>query len=315
MSARPLRLLVDTDIGTDADDAVCLAYLLHQPACRVEGITTVGRDAADRAAITDALCAHFGHPQIPIAAGAAHALYPTPYWQDHTVNQTSILERWPARRTYQAAQALDLMRRIVDAHPGEVVLLTLGPLTNAALLAAAAPDVAARLKAVVVMGGRFSYDPAKPRTECNVMLDPVAAGAVFAHPFPALRVVSLDTTGPIHLTPDAMERELAAPRLAPVRACARAWVGLKAGRTLGLHDPFTAATLFAPDLCRFERGRVHMRLFEHDLDRGTPLPAGTCTGTTAFTPDPDGPHALARGGDAPAFLTHLLATLHSRDAR
>ena len=36
-----IKVLLDTDIGSDIDDAVCLAYLLAQPACELLGITTV----------------------------------------------------------------------------------------------------------------------------------------------------------------------------------------------------------------------------------------------------------------------------------
>ncbi|UCE08759.1 MAG: nucleoside hydrolase, partial [bacterium] len=43
------KILLDTDIGTDIDDAVCLAYLLANPECELMGITTVTGEAEKRA--------------------------------------------------------------------------------------------------------------------------------------------------------------------------------------------------------------------------------------------------------------------------
>ena len=48
--------LLDTDIGSDIDDAVALAYLLRQPKCDLLGITTVTGEPEKRASIADAVC-------------------------------------------------------------------------------------------------------------------------------------------------------------------------------------------------------------------------------------------------------------------
>lgn len=50
------RILLDTDIGSDIDDALCLAYLLAHPRCELAGITTVSGEPERRAAIASALC-------------------------------------------------------------------------------------------------------------------------------------------------------------------------------------------------------------------------------------------------------------------
>ena len=64
----PINFLLDTDIGSDIDDAVCLAYLLANPACDLLGITTVSGEADLRAAIASALCKVAGR-SIPIYPG------------------------------------------------------------------------------------------------------------------------------------------------------------------------------------------------------------------------------------------------------
>ena len=45
------KILLDTDIGSDIDDAVCLSYLLRQPRCELVGITTVSGQPDKRAAL------------------------------------------------------------------------------------------------------------------------------------------------------------------------------------------------------------------------------------------------------------------------
>ena len=52
----PTKILLDTDIGSDIDDAVCLAYLLANPACDLLGITTVTGDTVLRARMASVLC-------------------------------------------------------------------------------------------------------------------------------------------------------------------------------------------------------------------------------------------------------------------
>ena len=58
-----IPILLDTDIGSDIDDAVCLAYLLKQPKCELVGVTTVSGEAQKRAMLVDAICRAAGREQ------------------------------------------------------------------------------------------------------------------------------------------------------------------------------------------------------------------------------------------------------------
>jgi inosine-uridine nucleoside N-ribohydrolase len=55
------KILFDTDIGSDIDDAVCLAYLLANPECDLLGVTTVSGQALQRAQMVSAVCRAAGH--------------------------------------------------------------------------------------------------------------------------------------------------------------------------------------------------------------------------------------------------------------
>ena len=73
------KILLDTDIDGDIDDAICLAYLLKEPQCELLGITTVCGESEKRAAIADAICQAAGK-DIPIIAGLDTALQPVPVY-------------------------------------------------------------------------------------------------------------------------------------------------------------------------------------------------------------------------------------------
>ena len=147
-------LLLDTDIGNDIDDAVCLAYLLAQPRCELLGITTVTAAPDLRARLASVLCRNAGR-DVPIYPGAADPLVGPPVQEPPP--QAVVLDRWEHDTSFPTEPAVDFLRRAIRAHPGEVTLLTIGPLTNVALLFAADPAIPSLLDSVVSMGG--SYGP------------------------------------------------------------------------------------------------------------------------------------------------------------
>src|SRR6476469_8774674 len=91
----PLPVLFDTDIGSDIDDAVALAYLLQEPRCELLGITTVSGEARERAMLADAVCRAAGREGVPIHSGTELPLL-GPARQPEA-RQKTVLPRWPHR--------------------------------------------------------------------------------------------------------------------------------------------------------------------------------------------------------------------------
>lgn len=306
------KVILDTDIGTDADDAVCLTYLLNQPECDLLGITTVGPDPITRAKIAGMLCKHFGHSEIPIAAGCGHPIVPSPCWYDHGVTHEPVLEQWPPPRQYQAGEAQTLLRQIICEHPHEVILLTVGPLSNAALLACADPETAGMIDELVVMGGHYPNDPNSPRTECNFMLDAAASGAVFSRPWNSLRAAGTETTSPTAISAELMEDKLGKEGLEPLLECCKHWVYRDPNNdspSLGMHDPLTAALIFKPELCDYERGTVYTRLLNNETADDSPFDNDKLSVFSLFRADPEGPHQIAKNARKTDFLEHLFETI------
>ncbi|MGC9397826.1 MAG: nucleoside hydrolase [Anaerolineae bacterium] len=281
------KILLDTDIGSDIDDAVCLAYLLAQPDCELLGVTTVTGEGARRAALVSALC-KIAQQDVPIHVGAETPLL-VDQRQPH-VPQAAALERWPHETDFPRGEAIEFMRQTIRAHPGEVTLLTIGPLTNAALLFSVDPEIPQLLKGLVMMGGVFGDgDPRHPErgAEWNAMLDPHATAIVFRAPVAVHRAVGLNVTLQVKMDADEVRRRFDAPLLRPVRDFAEVW--FEERDEIVFHDPLAAVTIFDEEVCGFTRGRVAV-----DLEAQP--------GRTGFTPEKDGPHEVATTVDAARFF-------------
>ncbi|MBU7004037.1 MAG: nucleoside hydrolase, partial [Theionarchaea archaeon] len=158
----PVKVILDTDIGSDIDDAVCLAYLLSQPECDLLGITTVTGEPIRRAMMASALCKVAG-TGVPIYPGEADPI--SVEQAQKTAPQAEALDKWEHDEDFPMAEAIDFLSGTIRDHPGEVVLLTIGPLTNIGMLFRDHPDVPALLKGLVMMAG--DYVEGVPKMEWN----------------------------------------------------------------------------------------------------------------------------------------------------
>ena len=288
----PLKVFLDTDIGSDIDDAVCLAYLLANPACELLGITTVSGEGLRRARLADALCRVAGR-RIPIFPGAERPLLIEQRQPD--APQAAALHRWEHQEEFPTGRAVEFLRDTVHSHPGEIVLLTIGPLTNAALLFATDPEIPRLLRGMATMGGVFTNRLAGvgPR-EWNILLDPHAAAMVYDRDVRAHRSIGLDVTCRVKMPAAEVRRRFQAELLKPVLDFAEIW--FRERDEITFHDPLAAATIFDPDICRLQRGTVEVEL------------GGEKTaGMTHWTPDPAGRHEAAMEVDADRFFAEFFS--------
>jgi len=243
------KILFDTDIGSDIDDAVCLAYLLANPECELLGITTVSGEAAKRAALASVLCRVAGR-RIPIYPGVEQPLLACP--RQTAAAQAVALAKWPHDTEFPLGQAIPFMRETIRRHPGEVTLLSVGPLTNVGLLFATDPEIPGLLKGLVMMCGRFATRIAAPVCEWNAMLDPHATAIAYRHAVRTHRSIGLDVTLQVTLPAAEVRRRFTAPLLRPVLDFAEVW--FQHADRVTFHDPLAATTLFDPGICAFTRG-------------------------------------------------------------
>ncbi len=285
----PIKVLLDTDIGSDIDDAVCLAYLLANPACDLLGITTVTGDTVKRASMASILCKIAGK-KIPIHPGRRHPLVIKETQSE--VPQAAALSKWDHDTKFSQGEAVEFMRGTIQSNPGEVTLLGIGPMTNIAALFAADEEIPKLLKSLVLMCGVFSNRIAHlPPSEWNAKLDPEATAIVYRAAPPVHRSIGLDVTLQVQLPADDVRKKFQAPLLRPVLDFAEVW--FEHAKTITFHDPLASAIIFDDTICSWERGQVDVELKSERL-----------AGATLWSAKPDGPHEMAATVDAPRFFDH-----------
>jgi purine nucleosidase len=296
-----IPVLLDTDIGSDIDDAVALAYLLKQPACELLGITMVSGEPAKRAELASAVCNAAGRDNVPIHVGCPEPLL-IAQRQAYASQHEALSSQWPHQKFATDNTAIEFLRRTIRARPGEITLLPIGPLTNIALLFAIDPEIPSLLKQVVLMGGRFfSKSPQGHVAEWNILCDPHAAAKVFQAPVTKLIAVGLDVTEQCRMSADECRERFTAAGgpLAPTAAMAEVW--FRHTQQVTFHDPLAAALIFEPGLCTLQPGHI-------EVDVMNPRTQGHTyhlydTGKT--------PHLAASAVDAPAFFQHYFDVVSS----
>jgi inosine-uridine nucleoside N-ribohydrolase len=289
----PTKVLLDTDIGSDIDDAVCLAYLLAHPECELLGITTVSGEPEQRAMIASVLCTLVGK-QVPTYPGTADPLL-VPQRQTRA-QQAAALDRWPHEREFPRGQAIEFLRQTIRAHPGEVTLLAIGPMTNVALLFAADHEIPSLLKALVLMCGVFTNQlPRVGPLEWNALLDPHATAMVYRAPVAIHRSLGLDVTCQVRMDAAEVRERFRAPLLRPVLDFAEVWFNERPEITF--HDPLAATTIFDSQICAFTRGSV-------DVELASPRLAGLTHWQANTEP---APHQVALEVDSTRFFENYFS--------
>jgi inosine-uridine nucleoside N-ribohydrolase len=232
--------LLDTDIGSDIDDAFALALILNSPELDLLGVTTVSGNSEARARLVAKLLEDAGRLDVPVVAGAPGQFIPSPQCRlAEGLKSPSLLP----------VKAEDFLNSEIDLHPGEIVLVAIGPLTNVAALLKKYPQSAKKIKQIVLMGGSVErgYAPgSKPEAEYNIRSDPGGAQAVFSSGVPIL-MVPLDVTAMLKL--DTESRHRIFTHLSPITNDLTLLYLLWNYETPTLFDPMAVAELLDPSLC------------------------------------------------------------------
>ncbi len=290
------KVIFDTDIGSDIDDALALAYLLCEPRCDLLGVTTATGQPELRAEMVSAVCRHLDRDEVPIHVGCGQAMLVD--MRQKTADQAAALKEWPRRRFAKDNTAIEFLRQTIRANPGEVTLLAVGPMTNIGVLFATDPELPALLKQLVLMCGRFHTALGG---EWNAFGDPHATAIVYGNSFHAKPPVhvsyGLDVTTKVVLPRDQARRRFAGLKaLEPIRDFAEIW--FDHCQQVTFHDPLAAVGLFTPDVCEYEDSYVQVSLAEPTMGWTIPRPRHDSK-----------PHRLAKTVDANKFFDLYFDTL------
>ena len=186
------RVILDVDPGND--DALAILLCLSAPNLQVEAITVCPGNMGPRyeQQVKNALyvvnvAGKSG--QVPVHAGMTHPLLNLPYPVAtfiHGKYGLGSVEVTEVKQRIESEHAVDTMRRLVKAHPGEVTILACGGLTNIAMAMLRDPEMTRALKGIVFVGGRYATPGMPP--SYNVLCDPEAAHVVFTSGVPLVLV-------------------------------------------------------------------------------------------------------------------------------
>jgi len=240
----PEKIIIDTDIGDDIDDAFAVALALRSTELQILGITTTFRDTEARAKLVDRMLGEVGRQDIPVAVGV------------HTDAKIGMSQRPYAEGGHFARAshpaAVDFILDQIRRNPGGITLVCMGPLLNVGALIDRDSQAFRKLKRVVIMGGSVGRGygdpygpPTPPEAEWNIKNDVHSAQKLFASGVP-LYVMPLDST---QLKLDEVRREFLFRQGTPLTDALTILYHQWGQQTPTLFDPMTIAFIDDPTLC------------------------------------------------------------------
>jgi purine nucleosidase len=277
--AAPCPVLLDTDVGTDVDDAIAIALILASPEIDLRAVTIVSGETQLRGRIAKKLLTLGGCRHVPVAAGV----------REPVLRQRSFL--WlghEGQRIVEPGEELGL----ADVHAVDLLtdtvlrerphVIAIGPLSNLAVAIMKEPAVITSIRHLTVMGGLLHRDPDMPLLDYNLGSDAEAAVVVLNAGIPTT-VVPVDVTSKVFFTAADLTRLRSTGSQLVQTLCdaIEVWAPLQHALSsfqpdavAFLHDPLTVAVLIEPSLVTFERLRLRATIMDGDFqlipDRGAP---------------------------------------------
>src|SRR6266567_2194529 len=281
----PFRVVIDTDPGVD--DALALLLVMRSPELKIEAITPVAGNVPLELSLPNALrmVEIAGRTDIPVAVGAKAPLLRRLVTAAYAHGENGLGGAvFPEPKIKPVAEpAAKFISQIVRKYPGEVTLITIGPLTNIATALNMDSELARIVKSLVMMGGSLSGGNITPAAEFNVYVDPEAARIVFQSGIP-ITMVGLDVTRKTSLTEDHVRVLEAAHTPVSEAAATIARNAIHHNRERGflagpnMHDSLAVAGFLDPSILQFQDYYV-------DVETAGELTAGETLGYSPNTGD------------------------------
>lgn len=266
-----VKIILDTDIGTNADDAIALCLALKSPEIEVAGVTTVYGNTRLRKQVAEQMIRLCESKPVPVYAGHERTLS-----GKRDVFWTGIEGDGLKSDDYgepASKHAVDYLIEMVMEHPGQLTLVPIGPLTNVASALLKEPRLADNVKDIVMMGGvtRLGRNgPELEKVEHNMRSDPEAAEVVFSSSAP-ITMVGLDVARQAIFYRRDLKR-MARSQSALVLELTRqieAYMDYLKRDFSYMCDPLAVATLINPELVRFEQMKVSVECSREGLEGHT----------------------------------------------
>jgi purine nucleosidase len=260
----PEKVIIDTDIGDDVDDAFAIALALRSPELQILGISTTFGDTETRARLADRLLGEAGHGEIPVAVGASAQVA-------GQFTQRAYAEGGHYARASHP-NAVDFILEQIRRYPEQITLVAIGPLVNVGAVIDKDAETFRKLRRVVLMGGSINrrygdmgYFPDRgPEPEWNIKNNIPSAQKLFASGV-SIFMMPLDST---QLKLDEVKRDLVFRAGTPLTDALTLLYHEWGQQTPTLFDVMTIAYILNPQLCPTKP--LHIRVDEQGYTRAEP---------------------------------------------
>lgn len=246
------RVVIDTDIGDDVDDALAIAMAIKSRKLQVAGITTMGKFASNRAVLAQKVLEVCDAAFIPVYAGIETPIVKR--MEEYEDELPCLCGKLDSDYVKSELHAVNFLVQTLQEHP-DTTILALGPLMNLAAAALIAPEVM-KGTSIVIMGGAFE----SPYQEWNIYSDPEAA-AILLRSGANIKMVGLDVTTKCILEESDLKRLRESPGedtryLSSLIEIYRQITG----NGIMLHDPLVIGELLDSELLKYSAVRAEVEL-------------------------------------------------------
>lgn len=270
-----MKVILDTDIGDDIDDAFALLLMVESNYFDVLGVTTVFRNAYKRAKMASYLIEKLDK-NINVYAGVDNPLVAK--IENIVSKDIREKEKVDSDGKYHLPQydekmddakvdnknAVDFIIESIHKYPNEVTLIPIGPLTNIAVAIRKDPTIVPLIKEIRIMGGGLELN----FSEWNIWCDPEAAYIVFNSGL-NISSVGLNVTCKTALDKEFIE-QMKTSKSKPVLLIydmMMKWFDHYKFDAPVMHDPLTVASFIDKNILKFEEKHVNISLDRSNYGR------------------------------------------------
>ncbi|MBR2023087.1 MAG: nucleoside hydrolase [Clostridia bacterium] len=261
------KYIIDTDIGDDVDDAFAVMLAAKSPMDLI-GITTVFRNAKQRAQMAQYLLRLIGKENIPVYAGIdkpllqriEYLLPPEMIEEEMKKGYYTLPQYMPEmeRENIRETDAVDYIIEMAKTYGKQLTLVPIGPFTNIAMAIRKAPEIMSRIKEIRIIGG--NYAEAKP--EWNIACDPESAQIVFTSGIPIV-AIGIDTTMRCPLSDEQLDKlhNLGSGSATLICNMIEKWTAHYSYVRPVMHDPLAVACCMDESIVTFKEMHVKVELY------------------------------------------------------
>lgn len=266
-----IPLIIDTDMAfgspcADIDDAVALLFAFSSPELCVKAVSAAGGNAPpDRVSRNIDMLLSTISEDVPHSFSASRPLDPW-FWVDGRWSASK--EEPVSRQVYQhLPDSVSLMHSVLSSSPFPMTIVTIGPMTNTALLLLQYPEDSRKIDRIVSMGGSIHMEGVSGGpAEFNIKADPEAASIIFSSGIPVC-LFPLDVTKKKKIYPETIASwSVNGPLARKLREASLAFMEYRAKRDgyfppySFFHDVLPLAYLAEPSLFTMRECRISVNL-------------------------------------------------------